>query len=68
MQRSEWIFRSRVRVRARELGALDLLNQESEPSRITLVDASNGFNNLSRLTMMWTVWNRWPVGARFVFN
>ena len=33
-----------------------------------LVDARNGFNDLSRLTMMWTVWHSWPAGARFTFN
>ena len=33
-----------------------------------LVDACNGFNKLSRLSMLWTVRHRWPVGARFTFN
>ena len=31
-------------------------------------DVHNGFNNLSRLAMMWTVRHRWPGGARFDFN
>ena len=34
----------------------------------TLVDADNGFNNLSRYGMLWTIRHRWPAGARFVFN
>ena len=33
-----------------------------------LVDARNGFNELSRLAMLWTVRHRWPAGARFAFN
>ena len=33
-----------------------------------LVDAHNGFNELSRLEMLWTVRHRWPAGARFAFN
>ena len=28
----------------------------------------NGFNNLSRLDMMWNVRHRWPGRARFSFN
>ena len=52
----------------RALGALEFLTQYTEQSGTTLVDARNGFNELSRLAMMGTVWYRWPVGARFVFN
>ena len=52
----------------RELGALELLTQEAEPSGNMLVDARNGFNELSRLAMLWTVQHRWPAGARFAFN
>ena len=33
-----------------------------------LVDACNGFNNLSRLAILWTVRHCWPAGARFAFN
>ena len=33
-----------------------------------LVDSHNGFNELSRLAMLWTVRHRWPAGARFAFN
>ena len=50
------------------LGALEFLMQEADPSGTTLVDACNGFNDLSRLEMLWNVWHRWPAGARFVLN
>ena len=50
------------------LGALEFLTQEAEPSGTKLVDARNGFNDLSRLPMLWTVQHRWPAGTRFVFN
>ena len=52
----------------RALEALEFLTQEAEPSGTTLVDARNGFNELSRLAMLWTVWYRWLAGARFEFN
>ena len=39
----------------RALEALEFLTQEAEPSGTTLVDARNGFNDLSRLEMLWTV-------------
>ena len=48
--------------------ALEFLTQDAEPSGTTLVDACNGFNELSRLAMLWTVRHRWPAGARFAFN
>ena len=32
---------------------------------LLLVDATNGFNMLSRLSMLWTVWHRCPKIARF---
>ena len=35
---------------------------------ITLIDASHGFNEISRLTMLWTVRHHWPLVARFVLN
>ena len=35
---------------------------------MALVDSHNGFNELSRLAMLWTVRHRWPAGARFAFN
>ena len=52
----------------RALETLELLTQESEPSGTTLVDARNGFNELSRLAMLWTVRHGWTAGARFTFN
>ena len=52
----------------RELGSMEFLNQYADPSRTTLVDACNGFNELSRLVILWTVPYRWPEGARFAFN
>ena len=52
----------------RVLEALDFLTQEAEPIGTTLVDARNGFNNLSRLAMLWTVRHRWPAGVRFAFD
>jgi len=38
------------------------------PMVVHLVDADNGFNNQSRLAMLWTVRHRWPVAARFAMN
>ena len=51
-----------------ELVALEFLTQDAEPSETTLIDARNGFNDLSRLAMLWNVRHRWPVGSRFAFN
>ena len=33
-----------------------------------LVDATNGFNELGRTCMLWTVRHRWANGAWFAFN
>ena len=55
-------------VTQRALEALEFLTQEEEPSGTTLVDVRNGFNELSRLEMLWTVRHFWPAGARFSFN
>ena len=52
----------------RALETLEFLTQEAEPSGTTLVDACNGFNELSCLAMIWTVRHCWPAGARFAFN
>ena len=52
----------------RALGALEFLTQEADPSGTTLIDTRNGFNELSRLEMLWTVRHLWPVGSRFAFN
>ena len=46
---------------------LEFLTQDADPSRTTLVDACNSFNELSRLAMLWTVRHLWPAGARFAF-
>eukprot|EP00957_Ditylum_brightwellii_P161524 12298852-Ditylum_brightwellii.AAC.1 len=35
------------------------------PGGTTLVDARNGFNELSRMAMLWTICNRWPSGSQF---
>ena len=35
---------------------------------VLLVDARNGFNELGRKAMLWTVRHLWPAGARFSFN
>ena len=47
----------------RVLEVLELLSQDAEPSGTTLVDAHNGFNELSRLEMLWTVRHQWLAGA-----
>ena len=52
----------------RELEDLELLTQESVLSGTMFIDAHNGFNELSRLGMLWTVRHRWPAGTRFAFN
>ena len=51
----------------RALGYLEFLTHDAEPSGTTLVDARNGFKELSRLAMLWTVQHCWPEGARFAF-
>ena len=50
------------------LESLEFLTQEAEMSGTTLIDARNGFNELRRLAMLWTVRHCWPAGARFAFN
>ncbi len=35
---------------------------------LTLVDARNGFNELSCYAVLWTARHRWPKGLRFAFN
>ena len=41
---------------------------EEQAKLLLLVNAANGFNNLSRLAMLWTIRHRWPKIARFAFN
>ena len=52
----------------RALGALDFLTQDADLRGTTLVDARNGFNEMSRLAMLWTVQHLWLVGARVALN
>jgi hypothetical protein len=40
----------------------------ADPSGALLVDAMNGFNELGRRAMLWTVRHRWAASARFAFN
>jgi hypothetical protein len=39
-----------------------------DPHILALADADNGFNCLSRLSMLWDVMHRWARGSRFAFN
>ena len=41
---------------------------EGDVPLILLVDARNGFNELGRKAMLWTVRHLWAPGARFTFN
>ena len=50
------------------LEATWLLTQDADPGSTTIVDARNGFNDLSRLEMLRTVCHRWAVGSSFAFN
>ena len=45
-----------------------LAERNDGPEGLTLVDAKNGFNEMSRYSMLWTVRHIWPKGARFAFN
>jgi len=38
------------------------------PTGVLLVDAKNGFNEISRKAMLWTVRRLWPNGAAFAYN
>jgi hypothetical protein len=40
----------------------------NKASAVLLVDAANGFNELGRKAMLWTVRHRWANGVRFSFN
>ena len=42
--------------------------ETSDGEVLLLVDAANGFNNLSRLSMLWTLKHRCPKLSRFAFN
>ena len=45
-----------------------LLTQDSYPGGTAFLAALNGFNDLSRLAMLWTVRHHLPVGGRSVLN
>ena len=48
-----------------ELPAVD----KADTTPVTLlVDTRNGFNELGRKTMLWTVWHTWAAGAGFACN
>ena len=40
---------------------------DANPYRVTCVDARNGFNELSRKAMLWTVRHHWSKGSCFAF-
>ena len=44
------------------------LRPEDDLAGCLLADTANGFNNLSRLAMLWTVAHRWPAASIFAFN
>ena len=44
------------------------MQPEEDLAGCLLADAANGFNNVSRLEMLWTVAHRWPRASSFAFN
>ncbi len=48
--------------------AVESAGDIEDPSILVLADADNGFNNLSRLNMLWDIRHRWARGSRFAFN
>jgi len=42
--------------------------ESGQPYTTLLVDARNGFNELSCKVAMWTIRHQWPNGSRFAFN
>ena len=52
----------------RALVSLEFLTHYSDQSGTTLVNARNGFNELSRLARLWTVRHCCPARVRFVFS
>ena len=48
--------------------AEDVGLSSAEASAVLLVDATNGFNELGRKAMLWTVRHRWANGARSSYN
>ena len=56
---------------AEEMGGIEESVKDSErwnTAGVTLVDANNGFNRLSRYTMLWHVRHRWAAASQFAFN
>ena len=52
-------------IEGRTQGAIRLVD---DLAGCLMADASNGFNNLSRLDMLCTVEHRWPAASIFAFN
>ena len=50
------------------LGVTGFLTQEAKMSGTMLVDYHNGFNELSRLAILWTVRHYCPAGDMFVLK
>jgi len=46
----------------------DPTTKANQPYTTLLVDARNGFNELSRKAVLWMVRHRWANGSRFAFN
>ena len=45
-----------------------LITQEVDPGGTSLVDSSNGFNELIHLEILWMVCHFWEAGTKFAFN
>ncbi|GAX17715.1 hypothetical protein FisN_UnNu087, partial [Fistulifera solaris] len=45
-----------------------MLDSQTDPEAVVLVDARNAFNELNRLVMLWTVRHLYPAGARLIFH
>ena len=43
-------------------------DSSTNPDAVLKIDAKNGFNELNRRAMLWTVRHRWPSGAQYAFN
>jgi hypothetical protein len=44
------------------------LHKEEEEWGVLPIDASNAFNKLNRMVMLWTIQHEWLSGAWFTFN
>ena len=51
-----------------EDAAEDAEETDEDFEGMTLVDAKNGFNELSRYAMLWTVRHKWAKVSRFAMN